>query len=410
MRRPTILFMNRVYPPVRGATGRVLRDIARAFAHEGWHVTVISSGPEAGETREDGIRIIRVKGSEKPEGAWSYIWVWIKMLIIALRLKKRHIVVSMSDPPLLVYAGYIVSKFKGSKHINWCHDLYPEVVPALGMKVSDFWMNFFTKRRRKAMSKTDKVIVSGRCMAQYLTKDGLDARRVAMVPNWPDIELTDPEMLDSEGTPYVKPEVDGLRPFDKQLKSKQRFRVLYSGNIGLVHPIDSIIEAAKKLHESDSDIEFVFVGDGERFDRIAKERSEHGLDNIRLLPYQPISQLRDVLESGDLHLVTLKEEAASFVVPSKLYAALAVARPSILIGPKLSETAKVINDFNAGVVVSPDDVDGLVKAIKTYRENGEAWFAAHQGAVNARDVFTPQESIEAWMEKAWELVKDDLHD
>ena len=87
-----------------------------------------------------------------------------------------------------------------------------------------------------------------------------------------------------------------------------------------------------------------------------------------------------------------------------------MARPSILIGPKLSETAKVINDFNAGVVVSPDDVDGLVKAIKTYRENGEAWFAAHQGAVNARDVFTPQESIEAWMEKAWELVKDDLHD
>jgi colanic acid biosynthesis glycosyl transferase WcaI len=400
--------MNRVYPPVRGATGRVLRDIARSFAHEGWHVTVVSSGPEPGETREDGIRIIRVKGPEKPSGALIYIWVWLKMLVIALRLKKRHILVTMSDPPMIVYAGMIASKIKGCKHINWCHDLYPEVVPALGMKMSDFWIKFFTKRRRKAMNTCDKVIVSGRCMAQYLTKDGLDARRVAMVPNWPDIELTDPEMLDSEGTPYVKPEVDGLRPFEKQLKSKQRFRVLYSGNIGLVHPIDSIIEAAQKLHDQDSDVEFVFVGDGERFDRIAKERSERGLDNIRLLPYQPISQLREVLESGDVHLVTLKEEAASFVVPSKLYAALAVARPSILIGPTLSETAKVINDFKAGKVVSPDDVDGLVAAIKAYRENGEVWFEAHQGAVNARDVFTPQESIEAWMEKAWELVKDDL--
>ena len=54
---------------MRGATGRVLKDLAKSFAHEGWHVTVISSGPVAGETRESGIRIIRVKGAEKPSGA-----------------------------------------------------------------------------------------------------------------------------------------------------------------------------------------------------------------------------------------------------------------------------------------------------------------------------------------------------
>ena len=245
-------------------------------------------------------------------------------------------------------------------------------------------------------------------MAKYLTKDGLDARKIAMVPNWPDLELTDPEMIDTEGTPYEKPEVDSLRPFEKQLKVKQRFRILYAGNIGLVHPIDSILEAAQKLEEQGSDVEFVFVGDGKRFDHIAKERSDRGLNNIRLLPYQPISQLRDVLESGDIHLISLNDEAAGFVVPSKLYAALAVARPCILIGPKQSETAKVIRDFETGCVVPQADVDGLVQAITKYRESGEAWFEAHRGAVNARDVFTPQESIEAWMEKAWDLVKNDL--
>tara|TARA_R110001592_G_scaffold144484_4_gene367662 strand:+ start:31591 stop:32799 length:1209 start_codon:yes stop_codon:yes gene_type:complete len=400
--------MNRVYPPVRGATGRVLKDLAKSFAHEGWHVTVISSGPVAGETRESGIRIIRVKGAEKPSGALSYIWVWVKMLYLALRLKRRHIVVTMSDPPMLVYAGYIVAKYKKCRHINWCHDLYPEVMPALDMEMPDFLMNLFVSLRRKAMKKCDKVIVSGRCMAKYLTKDGLDARRVAMVPNWPDLELTDPEMIDMEGVPYEKPDVDGLRPFEKQLKTKQRFRILYAGNIGLAHPIDAILDAAQKLEEQDSDVEFVFVGDGKRFDYIAKERSDRGLDNIRLLPYQPISQLRDILESGDVHLISLKEEAAGFVVPSKLYAALAVARPCILIGSEQSETAKVIRDFKTGCVVPQGNADALVAAIKKYRDSGEAWFEAHRGAVQAREVFTPKQSIDAWMEKAWDVVKNDL--
>ena len=64
MRRPTILFMNRVYPPVRGATGRVLRDLAKSFAREGWHVTIITTGPKASKERDGGIRIIRVKALE----------------------------------------------------------------------------------------------------------------------------------------------------------------------------------------------------------------------------------------------------------------------------------------------------------------------------------------------------------
>jgi NAD(P)-dependent dehydrogenase (short-subunit alcohol dehydrogenase family) len=48
MRSPSVLFMNRVYPPATGATGRVLRDLARAFAKAGWQVTVITCGPKSG--------------------------------------------------------------------------------------------------------------------------------------------------------------------------------------------------------------------------------------------------------------------------------------------------------------------------------------------------------------------------
>ena len=408
MRRPTILFMNRVYPPVRGATGRVLKDLACSFAREGWHVTVISSGPKAGEERVEGVRIIRVKGAERPGGALSYLLIWVRMYMMALRLKGRHLIVTMSDPPLIIFVGHLLSKLKKSRHINWCQDMYPEVLPALGIRFPGFLMRLFKRIRRKSMVSCDKIIVNGRCMAKFLADDGLDARKIAVVPNWPDWELTDPEMMDETGIPYREIDEKQVRPFEKQKKTGMRFRVLYSGNLGRAHPVESILEAAEILQKEGSDVEFIFVGDGPKFDYMAQQRSERGLDNIRLLPHQPVSRLRDMLESGDIHLISMKDEAAGFIVPSKLYSALAVARPSIFIGPPNSEVAKIISDFDAGLVVAQGDADSLVEAIRYYREDGEAWFAAHNGAVRAREIFTPYESIDAWMERAWDVIKDDL--
>ena len=409
MRRPTILFINRVYPPVRGATGRVLRDLARSFAREGWHVTIITTGPVAKREREGGIRIIRVKGAERPRGIFSYMWIWLKMLYTAMRLKSRHLIVTMSDPPLLVVAGGIIARFKKSHHINWCHDLYPDVIPALGYKMPGFMIKLFKRLSRRAMKSCDRVIVTGRCMARHLTLDGINPKLITMIPNWPDIEILEtPESGKGEGTFFKANDVNGAKPYEQLLKEKQKFRVLYAGNIGRAHPVDSILDAAEILQKEAKDIEFLFVGDGKRFDYIAKERDKRGLENIRFLPHQPIECLRDVMESGDLHLITMKEEAAGLVVPSKLYSALAVARPCIFIGPSHSETAKVISDFCTGKIVANGDARALADAIKHYRMSGEEWFAAHGGAVRAREVFTPSGSIDAWMERAWDSVQEDL--
>ena len=411
MRRPTIIFINRVYPPMRGATGRLLHDLVRSFARQGWHVSVVTTGVTSDDVYEKGVRVIRVKGPVKPSGARAYVWIWLKLFFAALKQQKRHVVVTISDPPLLAVAGTLIAKFKRCYHINWCQDLYPEVLPSLGMNYSDFWMGLYTSLRRWAMNSSDKVIVNGRCMARYLTHEGGgDARKIAVVPNWPDLELIDPEAVENNDQEYcnIPEDAQPPRPYDKQLKTRSRFRILYAGNIGKVHPVDSIVDAAEILEKEGSDVEFVFVGDGNGFDDLARTRSEKGLDNIRFIPFQPISQLREIMETGDVHLISMKEEAAGFIVPSKLYSALAVARPCIFVGPEQCECAKVIRDYGAGVVVSQGDAKMLVKAIKSFRETGEAWFGAHNGALKAREVYTPHNLIDAWIERAWDLVRNDL--
>ncbi len=61
-------------------------------------------------------------------------------------------------------------------------------------------------------------------------------------------------------------------------------------------------------------------------------------------------------------------------------------------------------------MVPPGDAKALVHALKKLREDKKAWLTAHEGAIQARDVFTPQGAIDAWMERAWAIVKDDLND
>ena len=204
-------------------------------------------------------------------------------------------------------------------------------------------------------------------MAKLLTKKDINPSQIAVVPNWPDIELASPE--GREGFNHVsendlsvddtQPESDH-RPQGEQLHDAPKFRILYAGHLGRAHPTKTILEAAQAIKDDMPDIEFVFVGDGPEFDKISDFRKKHHLNNIRLMPYQPLNRLRFVMESGDVHLISMRGNAAGMLVPSKIYSALSAGRPALFLGPSKCEVAKVIYDFKAGSVVSQNDLHCLL--------------------------------------------------
>ncbi len=411
MQKPSVVFFNRVYPPSRGATGRVLRDLARGFVRDGWSVTIISAGLEDTQEKDGAINVIRLKAPVKKKALGAYLKVWMRMWWAGLKLQQRpDLIVTMTDPPLMAVAGDLIARAHKCKHIHWCQDLYPDVLPALGFRISDRVMNFLKTRGRRAMKRADRVVVVGRCMARHLVRTGLEARQITFIPNWPDYELMAPDPRTRRplsGRAAFRAANDGVavdttaKPFDALFQDKEpKFRVLYSGTLGRAHPVQSILEAAQILGKDHPEIEFVFVGDGPTFERLGQERSRRSLENIRLMPYQPAHRLRELMESGDVHLVSMRDDAAGFIVPSKVYSAIAVARPSILIGPQNSEVARVLSDFQAGTVVPTGDGHRLAQAILRYRLDGDEWFAAHEGARKASRVFVPHEAINAWISRA----------
>ena len=65
--------------------------------------------------------------------------------------------------------------------------------------------------------------------------------------------------------------------------------------------------------------------------------------------------LRYSLSVADVHLISLRQPFVGVSVPSKLYGAMASARPILFVGPKRCETADAIRDARCGVTVDPSE-------------------------------------------------------
>ena len=71
----------------------------------------------------------------------------------------------------------------------------------------------------------------------------------------------------------------------------------------------------------------------------------------------------------------------------------------------INKPGRVIHDFHAGSVVPQGNPAALVEAIHTYLVDGNSWFSAQQGAIEANRQFNPDLSMGSWLKKARESVK-----
>ena len=88
---------------------------------------------------------------------------------------------------------------------------------------------------------------------------------------------------------------------------------------------------------------------------LAQRKNELGLDNLTILPFQPMEQYPEVLGAGDMLLAMVGEEAAAFSVPSKILSYLAAGKPIIASIAGDNDAAATIRAAQAGEIVAPGD-------------------------------------------------------
>ncbi|MBL8112364.1 MAG: glycosyltransferase family 4 protein [Acidobacteria bacterium] len=368
-----ILFLNQYYWPDEAATAQLLFDLVEAAAGQGHEVVVVASDRSyaSGTTRyprreeRGSVRIRRVAATAFGRGSRlgrvvDYVTYLGGALVACLAGPRPAVVVGLSTPPILGALAVVVAKLRGAKSCYWAMDVYPDVAFALGaLREGSLAGRLFGALSRWTLRKADLVVALGETMARHLERGG--ARRVVTVHNWSDEASVVP-------TPPSSAETHPLQ-------------VLYSGNLGLAHEFETVLEAASRTAGA---ARFVFVGGGPRRAEVESAVRSRGLGNVEFRGAVPRQDLGASLASAPLHLVTLQPGMPGLLVPSKLYGILAAGRAVLYVGPAEGETHDLIAETGCGFSVRNGDVDGVVRLVERLRADPSTLASA--GAV-ARRVF-----------------------
>ena len=368
---PRIVFFNRSYWPDAEATGQLLTELCEDLAPE-FDVSVVAGRPNTSfvderthfqTKRRTGVTIERCRHTRFPKRSWlgravNWATFLCTALLAGLRLRRPHVLVVETDPPMLCLIGAFFKRWHRCKLVVYLQDIYPDVAVALGGlpegRLADLLRSLFFAAYRQA----DRVVVLSRDMRDYLIRWGLSPQKISVVPNWIDATLVQPIKTDNA--------------FRREHGLGNKFVVMYSGNLGLSQRLDTVIDAAAKLKHR-GDIRFLLIGDGASKRRLERVVVENSLSNVTFLGYQPKERLAESLSAADLHLITMHPNVLSYLMPSKLYGILASGTASIATAPAHTELAEIIEQHRVGFVTSPDDAGQLAERI--------SWAADHRPAL-----------------------------
>lgn len=365
-----VLLLNQYYWPDLAATAQILTDLAEGLASRGHDVTVLCSrrsyiGNGARLPRKEarnGVTIFRLPalGGGKSAGFVRRVADLLTFYAAAtckcVFTSGVDVVVTLTTPPMIGLLGRLMQRLKGVRHIHWCMDMYPDLFVANRViKEARLLHRLFARAVGAYVGHCDAVLVLGRHMRSRMLSYGPRPERVRILPLWANGQEVRP--VPREGNWFISKH--GL---------EGKFVVLYSGNIGAVETLDTVVEACERLLR-DKDVLFLFIGGHADQARLKARVEARGLTNFRFLPYQDRDDLAYSLSAGHVHIVYFMPGKEGMKVPCKIYGILAAGGPVVYVGPQRTEVADIVAQRKVGVAVEDGDVDAFVNAIRSFRDS-----------------------------------------
>ena len=395
------LLVSEYYHPDTASSGILMTELATGLHRRGIDISVLTGQPHYHGDAEsqprrsvhEGVPIKRLRTPllRTTSGLtrafnWILFTVWAALALLVSRAPDDRHVVVVSAPPLLSIGLWPVCRLRGWEYTYIVHDIYPENVVLLGFirdegVVHRVWRDL----HRRSIRAADAVVVLGDEMKRRvcdLAGDDFDPDTVTVIHNWEDEEFIEP--LDKSENPFSA-EHDLVEPFT----------LLYSGNIGAWHDLETLLRAAPSFGD---DVHVELIGEGDRKEYFEDLAAELDLDDtVSFLPYQPYDRLPHSLTAGDVFIVAAHEGFEGISVSSKLYSAMATGCPILCIAQPHDDIARVVEEYDAGIRVSQGDTEGIVEAVERWLDSPE--LVAEQGR-NARrafeEHFTREQAVDAY--------------
>jgi glycosyltransferase involved in cell wall biosynthesis len=178
--------------------------------------------------------------------------------------------------------------------------------------------------------------------------------------------------------------------------SSSRFRITHTGSFFGKRDPRPFLTALSRV----DGVVARFVGDFRSADR---EWSAKILDRMELIPYAPHRQALELQRESEALLLLIPDAGGRGrgVLSGKVFEYLAAERPILAVVPPEGAAAELLRATGAGVVVAPDDVDGIERELTALRDR---WRAGALEPVTLSDEWRAKVSRRARVQELADLL------
>lgn len=363
----TFLVISQVYVPDPASLGQHVADAAAEMARRGYRVIVYTSArgyddPAKVYPRREtlnGVDVRRLALSSFGKSSIAVRLLAQSLFVVQAVLRglfTRNLcgILVSTSPPFCGVAGVLISVWRRIPLKYWLMDLNPDqMIVMQRIAPTSLQARIFDLFNRWTYRQAHDIVVLDRFMAERVQAKIDVASKIRVIPPWPHEDKLE-SMAHEEN------------PFRKEHGLDGKFVVMYSGNHSPANPIATVLDAAARMQD-DPRLVLMCIGGGSAKGEI-DERIAAGARNIISLPYQPFEKIRFSLSAADVHIVSVGNEVVGIVHPCKVYGAMAVSRPILLLGPSPCHVSEIIEGNRIGWHISHGDVPGAVRALSEMLE------------------------------------------
>lgn len=319
-----------------------------AFEQSGYEVLLFTGNTDLWQKKNG--KVIRSFGYNRTN-IITRIFSWLLFTIhfyfyVLFNWGKTYVITT--NPPIIFWVLFILNKLNGLSYYLIIYDIYPDALVAMGYySRKHLFITLWERINRKVYDNSKGIFTISQSMANDIKSK--TTASVKLVHNWFDKSF---QLISKEDNWFAK-KYDLI---DKKV-------IMYSGNLGITHNVEVLIELASVLKD-DNTFRFIIIGNGAKKKELDLEAKRRGLNNLILLPFQPHKNLQYTLSSADLGVVTLDERAQHVSVPSKTYYLMAAGCALFCIGSKKSELGRLVDLYKHGVIFESNEINKMVKFLK----------------------------------------------
>lgn len=282
---------------------------------------------------------------------FRYIIQGFIQIIRTRNLKNIDVIIMSSTPPTNGIVASLIKKRLKTSFIYNLQDIFPDSLVSTNLtKNRSIIYKIGAKLEKITYKNADIINVPSIDFKTNLIKKNVSKDKINIIYNWVDEQK-------------IKPiEKENNKIFEQFNLNRNKFYVVYAGNIGKAQNVNLILEVAKQLN-CNEDIQFAIFGEGAEKETISQKVKKEKISNVRIFPLQPYESTSNVYSMSDVSIVICKKGFGSISIPSKTWSIMSTATPIIANFDRNTELEKIIEENEIGIFTQAEKLEELKEAI-----------------------------------------------